>query len=319
MTGCLDVQPGDPVDRLGLGVVALKYQALGFAVLGLEPLAKRPSKLVEHGVLWADTDPAAVHWLWSRQPKAGIGLATGAASGVIVIDLDRHGGAQDGVRTWQDFLAQNGLSVPPGPWVQTPSGGEHHYYRLPPGADLPGRRDILDGVDVKASGGYVGAPPSMVLVTYDDPRKPGRVKIPYVMHGCLCSIPPAPDWMLTWALSAPTAGSSGEHSATSESGALPDLESHYAGGLPVGLRNIVLMQLACQLFARYGSHDPHGQAREAIGRVLAATDQSGFGGAEQERTIASAQAFIARREQEDAEAAASVPPWWERPGVAWHR
>jgi len=310
VTGCLDVQPGDPVDRLGLGVVALKYQALGFAVMALEREQKRPHRTFTHGVLWASRDASMVEQVWPADRLAGIGIATGTPSGLLVVDLDRHKAAQDGVLMWQSFLAANNLRMPPGPWVQTPSGGEHRYYRLPPWVTkLATRRDILDGVDLKIDGGYVGAPPTMVRVSYDA-RQPGRVLLPYVWHGCPCTLPEAPAWIIEWAENAPAAGSSGEGQATSEGGALPDLVEHYAAGLPVGLRNIGLMQLACQQFARYGSADPHGMARAAIDKVLAATDRAGFRDPEAERTIASARDFIARREREDAEAAASVPRWW---------
>jgi hypothetical protein len=312
VTGCLDVLPGEPVDRLGLGVVAVKYQRLGWAVLALGVGQKIPHPAFKHGVLWASRHADMVEQVWGADRLAGIGIATGAASGLLVVDLDRHG-AKDGLLVWQSFLAVNGLYAPPGPWVQTPSGGEHHYYRLPPGEWLPQRRDILDGVDLKIDGGYVVAPPTMVKISYDA-RQPGQVLLPYRWNGCPCTLPVAPDWMIRWAKNAPAAGSSGQGAATSEGGALPDLTEHYRDGMPVGLRNIALMQLACQQFARYGSHDPYGQARVAIDRVLAATDRAGFHAGEIERTIASARDFIARREREDEEAAASVPRWWAHGG-----
>jgi hypothetical protein len=50
--------------------------------------------------------------------------------------------------------------LPPTWVVHTPSGGRHYYYRSPEplrSAKLP------DGVDLKGAGGYVVAPPSILL------------------------------------------------------------------------------------------------------------------------------------------------------------
>ena len=174
-------------------------------------LTKRPHKLTRGGVHWADTSQDAVEWMWGQVPMAGIGIACGSASRLLVVDLDRHGSA-DGLASWRGFLAQNGLRVPPGPWVATPGGGEHHYYRLPPGLVLHKRPGLLPGVDVQAEHSYVVAPPSHVEVSYDDPHRPGSVRLPYVWNdGCPCEIPAAPDWMINWVSTAPSAGGAGSN------------------------------------------------------------------------------------------------------------
>jgi Bifunctional DNA primase/polymerase, N-terminal len=298
MTGCLDVDPGSAA-RLGLGAVALRYQQLGFAVLGLGVGSKRPHKLVRGGVSWADTDPRAVEYVWSRDKLAGIGIACGQPSGLLVIDLDRHG-ELDGRMVWQRFLAVNGLMAEPGPWVSTPSGGEHRYYRLPPGVTMPTRIGIMPSVDIKAQDSYVAAPPSRVRVDYDarGGGKPGSVLLPYDWHGCPCALPPAPDWMLNMIMTMPGSGGNGG-SGDDSLDDLPELAELYQNGLPVGMRNITLMRLACQQYRQCKSADRLGRARAAIDRVLAATDRSGFPPAEAERTIASARAFVARIEAEE--------------------
>jgi len=318
--------PADDPDlpRLGFGTVAKRYQALGRAVLGLAPRQKRPHPLMKHGVLWADTSPAMVEWMWSKDPAAGIGIATGSASGLLVVDLDLHGG-EDGTAVWAAFLAQHGLSVPPGPWVTTPSGGQHHYYALPPGMVIPTRPKILPSVDLKIDGGYVGAPPTMISVTWTEGKRAGEVSVPYAWIGDPASVPMAPGWMTEWAQTAvSTGGGGGNGGGDGHGGALDDLTEVYATGLPVGLRNTGLMQLACQQFARYGSADPYGMAMAAIEQVLGRTDTTGFLAAEQHRTIASARDFIARceaerarQEQADAEAMRTVPDWWKHPGRKW--
>lgn len=304
MSGHLDVHPDSPaVQRLGVGAVALRWQRLGFSVLGLGHGSKRPHPLVKAGVLWADTDPAAVDYVWSRERTAGIGIATGLPGGLLVVDLDRHG-EYDGRLVWQRFLAFNGLMMPPGPWVSTPSGGEHHYYRLPPGVTVPTRTGLLPSVDIKAAGGYVAAPPSMVRVDHHGPgEQPGSVLLPYVFaQGCPCMVPPAPPWLLDWVITAPGTGGNGD----SDHDDLPELDELYSTGLPVGLRNIGLMRLACQQYRRYGSSDRMGAARAAIDAVLDRTDRAGFSPGEAERTIASARSFVARQEAEELAAWQSV-------------
>src|SRR5699024_1876604 len=50
---------------------------------------KRP--IAEHGLLDATTEPGQVEAWWKQTPTANIGLPTGAASGVVVVDIDVHG------------------------------------------------------------------------------------------------------------------------------------------------------------------------------------------------------------------------------------
>src|SRR5207247_1037904 len=59
-----------------------------------------------NGVYDATTDPAVIIRWWGRWPNANVGVATGAASGVIVLDVDpRHGGDDSLV----DLEQQRGL------------------------------------------------------------------------------------------------------------------------------------------------------------------------------------------------------------------
>ncbi|BCJ75195.1 hypothetical protein CS0771_47390 [Catellatospora sp. IY07-71] len=72
-----------------------------------------------------------------------------------------HGGT-----TSLDALIARGLT-PPTRYVRTGSGGLHLYYRHPGGISVPcdqGMR-LGPGIDVKADGGYVVAPPSRHPVT----------------------------------------------------------------------------------------------------------------------------------------------------------
>src|SRR3989442_2287782 len=69
---------------------ALKYASRGLYIFPVVPDGKKP--LTPHGFLDASCDQAQVRAWWERWPNANIGLATGRASGVIVVDYDcKHG------------------------------------------------------------------------------------------------------------------------------------------------------------------------------------------------------------------------------------
>lgn len=84
-------------------------------------------------------------WSWS-----GVGIVTGALSGVLVLDVDGPEGEAE--------LRKHGH--PPTPIVRTPGGGLHLYFKHPGGDVKTGIR-VAPGLDVKAAGGYVVAPPSI--------------------------------------------------------------------------------------------------------------------------------------------------------------
>ena len=84
-----------------------------------------------------------------RLSESAGAIRTGTVSGLCVVDIDPRKGGQ----LVRDLMT-------PTATVATGGGGWHLYYRHPGGpllAALPGRT----GVDVKADGGYVVAPPSV--------------------------------------------------------------------------------------------------------------------------------------------------------------
>ena len=73
----------------------------------------------------ATTDRARVRAWWSRFPAANIGMPTGAASGVVVVDVDVHG-----VNGYEAFGRARRAGLLNG-WealVRSPTGGLHIYY-----------------------------------------------------------------------------------------------------------------------------------------------------------------------------------------------
>ncbi|AXH92018.1 bifunctional DNA primase/polymerase [Micromonospora aurantiaca] len=159
---------------------ALRYAAHGWPVFMLgrskRPVANCPACpradqdpthdqeacgcLTCHGFYAATIDPARVAAIVAAVPRGQLALRTGAASGLVVVDVDpAHGGADTLAR-----LIAAGLT-PLTARVLTGSGGLHLYYRHP-GGRVPcsqGKPDqgLGPGIDVKADGGYVVLPPSV--------------------------------------------------------------------------------------------------------------------------------------------------------------
>lgn len=137
---------------------ALRYAELGLSVFPVRARTKTP--VIKDWQNRATTEPAQIREMWTRHPKAGIGIATGSASGLVVIDLDTKNG-QDGPGNWQRYLAERGIELPPTVTVRTRSGGRHLYYAVPDGADFRNSAGtVAEGVDVRGTGGYVVAPPT---------------------------------------------------------------------------------------------------------------------------------------------------------------
>jgi hypothetical protein len=113
----------------------------------------------------------------------GVGIVTGAVSGIFVVDLDVKNGV-DGVA---NFAALG--EVPPTYTVATPTGGFHLYFRHPGFRvrnSAPNSNPIALGVDIRGDGGYVVAPGS-------PHRNGGR----YAVAADL-PIAEAPAWLLAW-------------------------------------------------------------------------------------------------------------------------
>lgn len=105
----------------------------------------------KHAVATIDSD--LIHEWWARWPDANVGIVTGAASGLVVLDIDPAKGGNESLGA----LFPNG--TPPALSVVTGSGGRHLYYQHP-GEPVPCRVGFRPGLDLRADGGLVVAPPS---------------------------------------------------------------------------------------------------------------------------------------------------------------
>jgi len=122
---------------------------LGFNVIPLKAGSKRPALPKNHPYLYR---PARDEEFQNFAFK-NIGIVTGKTSGIVVLDVDGGG---------SDTLNENGWTVPPTVTVRT-MNGKHYYFRYPLGAEhVPTKIGFAKGLDFKADGGYVVAPPSIV-------------------------------------------------------------------------------------------------------------------------------------------------------------
>ncbi|MBM3565573.1 MAG: hypothetical protein FJX42_05615, partial [Alphaproteobacteria bacterium] len=119
---------------------------------------KRPR--TKHGFKDATTDERQIQLWWTQWPDAMIGIPTGATSGIIVIDIDvDHEKGIDGTKWVVEVKHQHG-DFPIGSRARTPRGGLHLYFKAPATQIRSSAGKIAEGVDVRAEGGYVIAPPS---------------------------------------------------------------------------------------------------------------------------------------------------------------
>lgn len=178
---------------------ALGYaERLGFAVFQTAPDCRVPIKVegwFEHGCHDATKDPAEIRNRWERFPKANIAVATGDISGVFVLDIDRKGEV-DGYAGLAEL--EYLFSPLPATWrSQTPSGGEHRWFRKPAKRALINRVGLkhqhhdgghtkFAGLDIRTSGGSAAVPPS---------RKPTGAYT-WVDHPTTLPLADAPEWLL---------------------------------------------------------------------------------------------------------------------------
>lgn len=133
-----------------------------FPVAAGQKVPAIPAKQGGRGVLDATDDEETIERWAHDYPGANIGVACGAASGILVVDVDAGNGGLASVRE----LRQAGLQLPPTVSVRTANGGWHGYYRFHPGP-RNSKSLLAKGIDIRTTGGYVVAPPSEL---YGDKR-----------------------------------------------------------------------------------------------------------------------------------------------------
>ncbi len=145
---------------------ALEYIKFGWKVLPLHTIRNRqctcgksdcssPGKhpTTANGVKDASGDEADIRRWFSNGIAFNIGIATGSASGLVVLDIDPKNGGDESIKQF---------TIPPTLEVVTGSGGKHFYFALPENTEIRNSQGKLAaGIDVRGENGYVVAPPSI--------------------------------------------------------------------------------------------------------------------------------------------------------------
>jgi len=179
----------------------------------------------------ATTNEAAIRSWWAQWPRANVAIATGTRSGLGVLDVDpRHSGDE----TLAQLIRQHG-ELPA--TVEAQTGGRGRHVVFVTSAPLASRIRLLPGLDWKAEGGYIVAPPSL--------HASGRRYEWLIGYGPdEIALAPLPSWLLTL-VTAPLGGAAG-----------PGRLRHDGTPLVIvrGQRNDLLFRIGCAL-RRYGVGD----------------------------------------------------------------
>ena len=128
-----------------------------------KPDCQRPGKhpigsLAPRGLHDASLDAETVTSWWRSAPYANIGVPTGTASGLVVIDVDTDKGGDDGLF----YLQREHGEFPVTAMAITGGGGYHYLFRHPGGGTRIKNsvRNLGEGLDVRGDGGYIIVAPS---------------------------------------------------------------------------------------------------------------------------------------------------------------
>jgi hypothetical protein len=175
--------PAIACDPTSVGAAALHYAECGLLVFPVPPGTKQSYKSAKYsgGRRWGATrDPDDIERDFMRWPYANVGIPTGEANGIFVVEVDTVAGhGVDGLATLAKLPP-----LPPTLTAQSPSGSKHFYFQYPTGLDIRNSANLLgQGIDVRGEGGMVVAPPSL--------RNDGE----YVWLNTL-RVAEAPEWLL---------------------------------------------------------------------------------------------------------------------------
>lgn len=146
--------------KISLGDAATIYGQSGLPVFPCDPKTKAP--LIQGGHKSATMDAIQIRKWWKKWPDAMIGMPTGPASGVWVLDIDEM----------NTFIAGAKIALPHTLTVVT-GNGEHRYWAWDISRPVKNAQKTmkdgaacwpfpeLPGADARGDGGYVIVPPSI--------------------------------------------------------------------------------------------------------------------------------------------------------------
>lgn len=195
---------------------------------GCKDVGKHPR--TRNGLRDATTDEATIRARWGTWPEANIGIRTGPESGLLIADAD----ADEGLASLDRLQEEHGLLPADTPLVQTGGDGTHAYLKYPATMTIRNSvKTIAPGIDIRAAGGYVVAPPSL-HVSGRRYRWLDELRAPAV----------APAWFLELIERAArsTNGNGRAHNATDDPNA--QRGGNDGGDIPEGQRNETLASIA---------------------------------------------------------------------------
>lgn len=145
------------------GAAAFACSRFGWRVFPLRPDTGTPAF-----TSWperATADPDQIRQWWTGEfARCGVGIATGAESGLWVLDIDVKDA--DGFDSLRELCARHGTGTEPFSrtmCVTTPSGGAHVYFAWDDACGTEGgvrnsAKQLAPGLDVRGVRGYVRAP-----------------------------------------------------------------------------------------------------------------------------------------------------------------
>lgn len=203
---------------------ALDYLQRGWSVVALKPRGKFPL------IRWEPfqyrlAEAVEVERWYDSWPEANVGIVTGQVSGLVVLDVDPRHGGEDSLAEW----ARSDRCVPDTVAAATGGGGRHLYFRAPK-VLLRNRVGLAPGVDLRANGGLIVAPPSI---------HPSGRRYAWSKRGAPADrdLAPMPDWLVRLAAGD---GGGGGHS-------LGHWRKLVTEGVAEGVRNNTIASLAGHL------------------------------------------------------------------------
>jgi putative DNA primase/helicase len=189
-------------------------------------------KFAPNGLKNANNAPLLLE-RWFKDTVLNVGIATGAISGIIAIDIDpRHNG--------DESLAALEKEHGPLPltWRFLTGGGGEHILFLHPGGVIPNSTShIGQGIDVRGDGGYIVAPPSK--------HESGRSYAISVDHDPeAVPLADVPDWLLSMIRAAPAPNEAAKAAAPEET------RKRFQCTIAEGGRNDMIARLAGHLLRR---------------------------------------------------------------------
>lgn len=132
---------------------ALDYANRGWYVFPLKAGSKIPF------LKWKDEatrDEEKIRAWWTKNPNYNIAIVTGEKSGIIAMDIDPRSG---GTETLFELVTKH-EALPHTTAFKTGGGGMHYIFKHP-NYKVTTTSNVFQGIDSKADGGYIIAPPSL--------------------------------------------------------------------------------------------------------------------------------------------------------------